>query len=160
THECDYPPAVVGLPKVTKTLIPHDATSSEIDTLVRQRLQTGRALYTLDMPTLERLKPDLIVTQALCDVCAVAEEEVRAAACTLPGSPQVINLEPSTLDEVLETIERVGAVVRMVEQAKRVVTGLRSRIRAVVERSSKLTYRPRVTLLEWIDPPFCCGHWS
>lgn len=85
THECDYPPSVAGLPKVTRTLIPHDAASADIDALVRERLKTERALYTLDLPTLERLRPDLIVTQALCDVCAVAQAEVTAASRALPG---------------------------------------------------------------------------
>jgi hypothetical protein len=84
THECDYPPFVRDLPKVTETLIPTDASSAEIDGLVRERLDDGRALYALDLPVLESLRPDLIVTQALCDVCAVAEAEVKAAACTLP----------------------------------------------------------------------------
>jgi iron complex transport system substrate-binding protein len=107
THECDYPPFVVDLPKVTQTLIPHDASSAQIDLLVRERLQTQKALYSLDMPTLEKLRPDLIVTQALCDVCAVAEEEVRAAACSLPGLPRVINLEPTTWAGVLQSIEQV-----------------------------------------------------
>jgi iron complex transport system substrate-binding protein len=87
THECDFPPHVLDLPKVTQTLIPHDAPSAEIDRLVRERLKTQRALYTLDLPILQSLRPDLIVTQTLCDVCAVAEEEVRAAACALPGRP-------------------------------------------------------------------------
>lgn len=82
THECDYPTFVRKLPKVTRTLIPTEASSSEIDRLVRERLQNRRALYELDLPILQALKPDLIVTQALCDVCAVAEDEVRAAACT------------------------------------------------------------------------------
>ena len=93
THECDFPPSVKSLPKVTRTLIPHDAASADIDTLVRQRLKVQTALYTLDVPTLERLRPDLLVTQALCDVCAVAEAEVQEAACRLPGRPQVLNLE-------------------------------------------------------------------
>jgi iron complex transport system substrate-binding protein len=84
THECDYPPQVKSLPKVTRTLIPHDASSHEIDRLVREQLQTQQALYTLDLEALERLRPDLIVTQALCDVCAVAEAEVSAAACWPP----------------------------------------------------------------------------
>ncbi|MBI4475631.1 MAG: cobalamin-binding protein, partial [Acidobacteria bacterium] len=92
THECDYPEPVRRLPKVTSTLIPTEASSADIDRLVRERLQKQRALYTLDMPVLEELQPDLIVTQALCDVCAVAEEEVRAAACSLPAAPRVINL--------------------------------------------------------------------
>src|SRR3712207_3306678 len=93
THECDFPEAVRRLPKVTRTLIPSDSPSAEIDRRVRERLRTNLALYTLDMRTLEELRPDLIVTQALCDVCAVAEEEVRVAACALPHGPRVINLE-------------------------------------------------------------------
>ncbi len=160
THECDYPDFVTKLPKVTKTLIPHDATSARIDELVRERLKTQRALYTLDLPTLEALKPELIVTQALCDVCAVAEEEVRAAACTLPGQPQVINLEPQTLGEVLESVRDVGRAAGLLEKAEAVVRGLQVRIDVVARRSATLTHRPRVVLLEWIDPPFCCGHWS
>src|SRR5579872_3941696 len=100
THECDYPPFVRTLPKVTQTVIPKDATSHDVDTLVRQRLKTQRALYSLDMPILERLRPELIVTQALCDVCAVAEAEVQAAACDLPDNPTVVNLEPTRLSDV------------------------------------------------------------
>src|SRR5215831_5931414 len=87
THECDYPAFVTKLPKVTRSLIPKDACSRQIDELVRDRLKTNRALYTLDAPVLQALKPDLLVTQALCDVCAVAEDEVKEAACSLPGSP-------------------------------------------------------------------------
>ena len=105
THECDYPPFVKTLPKVTKTLIPHDATSNEIDALVRERLKTQLALYTLDMPMLEQLRPDLLVTQALCDVCAVAEAEVSAAACHLPGQPRVLNLEPMSLGRCICYLE-------------------------------------------------------
>jgi iron complex transport system substrate-binding protein len=160
THECDYPPAVAGLPKVTRTLIPHDAASAQIDELVRERLRTERALYTLDQPALEALQPDLIVTQALCDVCAVAEEEVRAAACTLPGRPRVLNLEPQTLAEVLQSIRQVGEATDRPDQADSVVRSLQDRIDAVAARSAQLKYRPRVAQLEWIDPPFSCGHWS
>ena len=159
THECDYPPFVLDLPKVTKTLIPTDAASGEIDALVRQRLQTQSALYSLDLPTLERLHPDLIVTQALCDVCAVAEEEVQAAACSLPGKPRVINLEPTTLEEVLQSIHQVGAAAGVSQRATAYVQHLRMRIDAV-RRSANENNRPRVVLLEWIDPPFSCGHWS
>ncbi len=160
THECDYPPFVLDLPKVTRTLIPHDATSDKIDELVRERMQTHRALYTLDLPELERLRPELIVTQALCDVCAVAEEEVRAAACTLPGHPHVLNLEPMTLADVLNSIRQVAAVTGTAESANALIRGLQARVEAVAARSVRLQDRPRVTLLEWIDPPFSCGHWS
>jgi iron complex transport system substrate-binding protein len=162
THECDYPPFVKGLPKVTRTLIPHDATSAEIDQLVRERLATSRALYTLDMEILESLRPDLLVTQALCDVCAVAEEEVRAAACTLPGQPRVVNLEPMSLEDVLQTLLAVGEVTGRVERARRVVAGLRARVAAVAERTEQIPAeeRPRVAFLEWIDPLFNGGHWN
>jgi iron complex transport system substrate-binding protein len=160
THECDHPSSVVGLPKVTRTLIPLDAPSAMIDALVRERLRTQRALYTLDRETLKTLRPDLIVTQALCDVCAVAEEEVREAVCSLPGQPRVLNLEPSTLTEVLESHRQVGQATQRQAMADAAVSDLQSRIEAVRTRSAGLAYRPRVALLEWIDPPFSCGHWS
>lgn len=161
THECDYPPSVAGLPKVTRTLIPHDAPSREIDELVRERLKTERALYTLDLPTLERLRPDLIVTQALCDVCAVAEAEVTAAAGSLPGRPRVVNLEPTSLDEVFDTLRLVASAAGVPpDRAEAVVGGLRERVDAVATRSERVTERPRVVVLEWLDPPFSCGHWT
>jgi iron complex transport system substrate-binding protein len=160
THECDHPPLVAGLPKVTRTLIPHDASSREIDELVRQRLKTQRALYTLDLPTLECLRPDLIVTQALCDVCAVAEVEVTAAACSLPGRPRVINLEPASLDDVLATLPLVARAAGVADRAETVAAGLRRRVDAVAARSARVAERPRVVVLEWLDPPFSCGHWT
>jgi len=160
THECDHPPFVKALPRVTRTLIPHDAASREIDALVRERLKTQRALYTLDMPILERLRPDLIVTQALCDVCAVAEAEVNAAACSLPGRPKVVHLEPMCLAEVFECLRLVGVAAGVPGRATEVIGRLQARVDAVVERSAAVSVRPRVVLLEWIDPPFCSGHWS
>ncbi|MCS6866908.1 MAG: cobalamin-binding protein [Gemmataceae bacterium] len=160
THECDYPPWVAALPKVTRTLIPPNATSRQIDTLVRERLKTQRALYTLDRPILERLRPDLIVTQALCDVCAVAEAEVAAAARELPGRPLVVNLEPTSLSEVFESLQTVAEAANVVDYATQVIERLRQRVEMVRCRSAAITNRPRVVLLEWIDPPFSCGHWS
>lgn len=160
THECDFPPMVRSLPKVTRTLIPHDASSREIDGLVRERLKTEKALYSLDIATLEVLRPDLIVTQALCDVCAVAESEVTAAACRLPGQPKVLNLEPTCLAEVYECLLSVGQAASVQERAKEVVAKLQKRAEAVESISERIVDRPRVVLLEWIDPPFSSGHWS
>ncbi|MEZ5943373.1 MAG: cobalamin-binding protein [Planctomycetaceae bacterium] len=160
THECDYPCSVTDLPKVTQTLIPKDATSREIDELVREQLQTKAALYSLDMATMQQLQPELIVTQALCDVCAVAEAEVNSAACSLPGPPKVVNLEPMRLGEVFDCIWLVGDAAGIPEQTQRVLDQLQQRVDAVVARSESITKRPRVVLLEWIDPPFCSGHWS
>lgn len=160
THECDYPSFVRSLPKVTRTLIPTDATSREIDSLVRERLGSERALYTLDLPLLERLHPDLIVTQALCDVCAVAESEVLAAARRLPRRPEVLNLEPTTLDEVFECMHLVGQKAGAKSQAAEAVARLRSRVEKVEERSRSIASTLGVVLLEWIDPLFCSGHWT
>lgn len=162
THECDFPPQVKALPKATRTLIPHDATSREIDTLVREQLQTQQALYTLDLPALEALRPDLLVTQALCDVCAVAEAEVHEAVCLLPGNPRVLNLEPISLEEVLDTLRLVGSATGTEARAEVVVTALWERICAVEERTRLLSYddKPGVVFLEWIDPPFSGGHWN
>lgn len=160
THECDYPPSVRRLPKVTRTLIPAAATSREIDSLVRERLRTERALYTLDVPLLAELQPDLIVTQALCDVCAVAESEVNAAACSLPGPPRVINLGPTSLGEVFDCLRIVGDAAGIAERAELAIAQLRERVAAVAARTEKVAYRPRVVVLEWIDPPFSSGHWS
>ena len=149
THECDYPPFVKSLPKVTRTLIPHDASSSRIDTLVRERLQTQKALYTLDMPMLEKLRPNLIVTQALCDVCAVAEDEVREAACTLPGLPRVINLEPTTGGRADSIRQLAGG---------RFPGCGRGSSRSVAAVALVQGIRTPESFAEWIDPPFCCGH--
>jgi iron complex transport system substrate-binding protein len=145
---------------VTRTLIPAAATSREIDSLVRERLKTERALYTLNMPMLAELQPELIVTQALCDVCAVAESEVNAAACSLPGAPRVINLEPTSLGDVLDCLRIVGEAAGVAERAEAEIVSLRERVSVVAARSEILTHRPRVVVLEWIDPPFSSGHWS
>ena len=162
THECDYPPSVKALPKVTRTLIPHDASSREIDTMVRAQLQTQQALYTLDLPALEALRPDLLITQALCDVCTVAEAEVNAAACSLPGTPRVLNLEPMSLEAVFDTLLLVGEATGTVERAEAVIEGLWSRVRNVSLRTKAISRerRPGVVFLEWIDPPFNGGHWN
>jgi iron complex transport system substrate-binding protein len=160
THECDYPAFVRGLPKVTRTLVPLDAPSGEIDALVREKLKGARALYSLDLEVLERLRPELIVTQALCDVCAVAESEVTAAACSLPGSPRVVNLEPMRLAGVFDCLRMVGEAAGVPERAGEVVARLEARVAAVENATRGVADRPRVALLEWIDPPFGCGHWS
>ncbi|QDS88566.1 corrinoid ABC transporter substrate-binding protein [Rosistilla ulvae] len=160
THECDSPAMVTGLPKVTHTLIPEEASSREIDALVRERLKTEHALYSLNMPVLESLAPDLIVTQTLCDVCAVSQREVSAAACSLPYAPRVLNLEPTCLSDVLDSIGQVAEAAGCVSQGERSRESLQRRIDTVAQRSRSIGRRPSVMLLEWIDPPFSAGHWN
>lgn len=160
THECDYPEWVSRLPKVTTTLIPRDASSRQVDDLVGARLQNQQSLYSLELDVLDALAPDLIVTQALCDVCAVAENEVQAAACKLPGRPQVINLEPTSLEEVFKSCIEVGRAAGQVESAIQAVDALRGRVTQIVNRTAQILDRPRVVVLEWLDPFFSSGHWS
>ena len=160
THECDYPPDVCSLPSVTITHIPTDASSAEIDGLVREQLKTRQALYSLKLDVLETLRPDLIVTQALCDVCAVAEDEVTAAACSLPGRPKVINLEPENFEDVLQCIQTVGEAAGVAERASEFIDKLRERVNAITSRHNEIKHRPGVALLEWLDPLFTSGHWS
>jgi iron complex transport system substrate-binding protein len=157
SHECDHPPAAVaGLPRLTASLIPADATSAQIDQLVRERVAGRRPLYRLDADALAAVRPDLIVTQALCDVCAVDEAEVCRVAAALPGQPAVLNLEPTSLAGVFAAIEQVAAAAGVA--STEVVAGLRARVRAVAERP--IADRPTVVFLEWLDPPFCSGHWN
>jgi len=158
THECDYPPSVQRLPKVTRTLIPTDATSSEIDRLVSERFKSVRALYSLDVEMLKGVKPDLIVTQSLCEVCAVAPNEVQSALGQLPGHPRLVTLEPQSLDGLFDAIQQLASVVGV--SADETIRGLRARVEAVVARSQTVSAPLRVALLEWLDPPFSSGHWS
>ena len=128
THECDFPESVRSLQKVTRTLIPSDTSSANIDNRVRERLKKSQSLYSLNMETLSMLKPDLIVTQALCEVCAVAEDEVEEAICALPNKPQVVNLEPKTLTEVIGCIHQVAGAA-----------GVKTRGAKTVEKKEKST---------------------
>ena len=159
THECDFPAWVRQLPHVTRTRLPAAATSGQIDAMVREQLQSGSSLYSLDMAVLEELRPNLLVTQALCDVCAVAEADVIAAACHLPGRPRVLNLEPTTLTEVFQAILQVGDATGRQAKASELVTTLQARVDAV-RRQVPAGPRPRTVVLEWLDPLFTSGHWT
>ena len=160
SHECDYPVSVVGLPILTSSRIPEGLSSSEIDRLVTDQLKNDEALYDVVMEPLVELQPDLIVTQALCDVCAVSGNDVAKAIGSLPGDPQVINLEPICLDDVLETVTLLAEAAQCVEQGQRYRAELQSRIDTVSERSTPLTEKPRVALLDWLEPLFDGGHWT
>ena len=160
SHECDYPVSVVGLPILTSSRIPEGLSSSEIDRLVTDQLKNDEALYDLVMEPLVELQPDLIVTQALCDVCAVSGNDVAKAIGSLPGDPQVINLEPICLDDVLETVTLLAEAAQCVEQGQRYREELQSRIDIVSQRSAPLTGKPRVALLDWLEPLFDGGHWT
>jgi len=160
SHECDYPRSVVGLPILTSSRIPEGLSSDEIDRLVTDQLKNDEALYDLVIAPLVELQPDLIVTQALCDVCAVSGNDVAKAIGSLPGDPQVINLEPICLDDVLETVTLLAEAAQCVEHGQRYRVELQGRIDTVSQRSATLADRPRVALLDWLEPLFDGGHWT
>ena len=160
SHECDYPTSVALLPHVTRSQIPSAATSAEIDEMVRKELHNNRALYSLNEKTLKDLQPDLIVTQALCEVCAVAKSEVLSAAKQLASQPKVVNLEPETLSQVLDSIRMVADAADVSESAESVIRALVARTEQVQTCVAKSTKRPRIAFLEWLDPPFSSGHWT
>jgi iron complex transport system substrate-binding protein len=157
THECDFPPGVSALPHVTRTNLPPSATSAEIDQLVRDQLATGRSLYQLDHDRLAALMPDLIITQTLCDVCAVGESDVQAALCRLPRSARVLNLEPQTLQQVLDSLVVVAEAAGVPQQGVEARRRLQERIDTVSESVAHSATPPRAVVLEWIDPPFSAG---
>ena len=158
THECDYPPAACELPKVTRDVLPSGLSAAEIDAAVKERTLSGQSIYELDAELLSDLEPDLIVTQALCPVCAVSYDDVRALAEELDSQPMVIALDPHTVGEVLgdaRTLARVtdrkDAAVELIRDASARIDRVRLAVRGARRR--------RVVALEWLDPPYVAGHW-
>ncbi|MEM8769487.1 MAG: cobalamin-binding protein [Pseudomonadota bacterium] len=161
THECDFPEQITHLPVVTQSKIPKGLASRDIDGLVRDQLTSEAALYSLRGEVLNKVAPDLIVSQSLCDVCAVASSEVEAAAADLPGSPRVLNLSPNSLEDVFQTMLLVGRAADVGAHSETTVAALRRRVEAVrVSGETAAGSKPRVAVLEWLDPLFNSGHWT
>lgn len=161
THECDYPPAVTSRTRVTRSAIDASATAAGIDAEVRSRAVAGDALFTLDAERIAALAPDVILTQAVCEVCAVREGDVRALAARLAPSPRVVTLAGTTIDGVMADITNVGGALGLHDEAEELVLGLRARLRAVHETLKRARApRPRVIVVEWTDPVFVAGHWT
>jgi iron complex transport system substrate-binding protein len=158
THECDYPPAVRELPRVTRDVLPAGLTAAQIDAAVKERTLRGESIYELDTDALQELSPDLIVTQALCAVCAVSYDDVRALADTLENRPRVISLDPQTVGEILGDARTLAAATDSRDAAAKLVYDSAGRIDRVRLRV-RGHRRPRVLALEWLDPPFAAGHW-
>ncbi len=159
THECDHPPAALELPRVTRDVLPAGLGAAEIDRAVRERTLEGGAIYELDRDALAALEPDLIVTQALCPVCAVSYEDVAELARELPGAPRVIALDPSTLDETLADVTTVAAATEHLAEGAELLEDAEARIARVVAAVEGRP-RPRVAALEWLDPLYVPGHWT
>jgi iron complex transport system substrate-binding protein len=160
THACDYPPQVTRLPRLTSTHFDGAAAPDVIDRDVRTAADRGAPLYTVNEPLLASLRPDVIVTQALCDVCAVRETDVREMAERLSPVPTIVTLSGTSLDGIFADIERVARAIEAPDEAEEIIAGLRARLRSVHERlAAARAPRPRVAVLEWTDPVYTAGHW-
>lgn len=158
THECDWPPQARTKPVVLHSAIPTEVGPAGIDRLVSESVSEGASLYRLDREVVSSMKPDLVVTQDLCSVCALPAGEVEAALSLLGSPAQVVSLDPSSLDDVLGTILRLGRLTSREPAAEALVSSLRARL-AAVGRAVEGRRRRRVLALEWSDPPFNAGHW-
>ncbi len=159
THECDYPPEVRTLPVVTRSLLdlPATASSSEIDVAIRERSRSDLSIYQLDTELLSALQPDIILTQALCDVCAVPLRQVEAAVAD--AATQVLSFEPTDLAGIFGAIKAIGRALGVSERAEHLVHELTLRVEQVRRVAAPITHRPRVLAIEWLDPVFSAGHW-
>lgn len=163
SHECDFPDEVRSKPRVTHTRVQAEASSRDIDEQVKAACAAGEALYQIDVAKLVELRPDLIVTQAQCDVCAVRYADVVSAVrdnAALSGT-QIVSLNPMTLEGVFEDIVRVGEAAGVADRAAEYVRSLGARVEAVRAKSAGVAAerRPRVAAIEWIDPPMLGGNW-
>jgi iron complex transport system substrate-binding protein len=161
SHECDFPEQASQRPRVTQCPV-HDASlaSVEVDDWVRRALRENRTIYAIDKPLLRTLRPDVILTQKLCDVCAVGYGTVTRLAQTLPGPPRVVNLEPTSLADIFDDIRCVAKTCDVPERAEELIRNLSKRVENVRKHAAMIPDRPRCFLMEWVDPPFCSGHWG
>ena len=158
THECDYPEDALELPKVTRDRLPSDLTAAEIDAAVKARTLAGDSIFELDAEALHELEPDLIVTQSLCSVCAVSDDEVQAIAEEIDTQPMVVSLDPHTVGEVLGDARTLAQATGTKDAAVDLIARAAGRIDRV-RVATRDVRRPRVVALEWLDPPFVAGHW-
>src|SRR5215203_5526578 len=169
THECDFPESVAGKPHLTASRISHETmSSSEIDHAVRSQLDGHGSIYDLNTALLREINPDLIITQELCEVCAVSYETVEKAARTYTADAHVVSLEPNTIAGIFDNIRLVGELTNTTEKAEEVVKDLRNRLDKIQERIAEAEINPksqipnpksRAFMLEWLEPPFSPGHW-
>jgi len=159
THECDYPPEAKRKAVVVKSAIDSNWPSDEIDRAVKEHGREGRSVYAIDLQALREADPELILTQEICDVCAVDYDEVVRAASSLPRPPRVLSLNPHRLSDVLRDIEKVGEATGKRNEGEELARRLRARIQQVKEQASRSERRPRVACLEWLDPLYSAGHW-
>lgn len=160
THECDYPAEVVGKPVVVRNALPIETMSQkEIDVAVAERMHAGQSLYQVDEKLLQELAPDLILTQDLCQVCAPSGTEVSQALHLLPKKPRILWLTPNSLEQIFANVRDLGEATGRSKEADELIANGRTRLAKIAKVTSRLSTRPRVFCMEWLDPVYCSGHW-
>ena len=160
SHECDFPTSVQSLPFCTEPKFNVDGTSAEIDQRVKSILQEALSVYRIDEIKLKELKPDIIITQSQCEVCAVSMSDVNKAVSGLIGSkPQIVSLEPNQLTDVWNDINLVSEALKVPNEGKKLVRKLKQRIKNIEDEARKIVKKPTVACIEWIDPLMAAGNW-
>jgi iron complex transport system substrate-binding protein len=159
SHECDYPPEVQALPRVTHTTVDPALPARDIDRQMAAAKRSGVSPVEVDLPTLTRLRPDVLIGQSVCDVCAVGTDELARVVRALDPTPWVVTLHPHTLADVFGDVGRIGKSVARRDEAREVVTGLMQRMRRLEQSVAPRPTPVRVLVLEWLDPPYVAGHW-
>src|SRR4051794_18174830 len=153
THECDYPDAAKELPHLTRSVIPEGLPAAEIDREVRERTERGKAIYELDADEVRELEPDLIVTQAVCEVCAVSFEDVTKVAAGMDPQPEVLSLDPTTLGEVIADVRRLAVAAKAPEAGEELIAALGDKLDAEAGAPDRVGGRPRLLAAPWARPP-------
>lgn len=159
SHECDYPEDLATKPVVTNTIINTSDPSKKIDQQVSKYLKVGAGIYTVDKNLFVSLKPDLVITQELCKVCAITPTNIQAAIRDCKPQPKILSLHPHSIKEILEDILKVGKAVGKEEEADLRIKNYELRIKEIKQKTAKIKKRPRVYCMEWLDPPYNGGHW-
>lgn len=160
SHECDYPPSVRSVPIMVEPMVPpHGLASADIDRQVNQLVASGQRLYRLKDHLLRQAQPDLIVSQDLCHVCAVTPDQLHDAIGSMPRQPTVLTLNPSTVQDVIDDVVRIGDAANRSAEGHRLAARLRGRLDAVHTRIQGISHRPRVACIEWLSPLYVAGHW-
>ncbi|SER22652.1 cobalamin-binding protein [Natrinema salaciae] len=162
SHECDYPPSAAAAPSITRSRIDVSASSGKIDRQVLETADAEGGIYDVDVATLDDLEPDVIVTQGMCDVCAVDVAAIEDAANRIEGDPEIVPTDPHGVADVLDDLERIGRAVGREQRAREVRADLESRIEAIRNRTAGFDAadRPRVAIFDWTDPVMIAGHWT
>jgi iron complex transport system substrate-binding protein len=158
SHECSYPDFVAARPRVTRSVLPPGLSQEAIDAFVTSRLRGGESLYEIDVALLRTLEPELILTQDLCEACGVSSKETDGACEGLPNNPRILRFSPKTLAGIYENLRTLGEATGRSDVAERLIAEARTVAARIAGRVALLP-RPRVFCMEWLEPPYCSGHW-